>query len=433
MSAMRWPSLGFAVLFTLWVGFVPPAFAQAASSATLQAGTAAYGKGDFNRAHELLRPLAEAGEPEAAWYVGLMHVRGEGAPLDYAKAMHWFQRAADHGHARAFYDIGVMHELGEGRPVDHTIARQWYERGIQAGCVLCMRHLGFIDLYGVGEAIPAPERALQWLRQAAEAGSGDAALYLGAGLLSTEDGGARSEALFHLERAANQGHVPSRVLWNIGRWALPENAADLAAALRELRAFANGPEQNLRPRTRALLWSILARSALMGRGMAVNPSQALADAAQLDGIIKQLDEAGLDALEDGLRRSFLSFRYAPYHSQVRAILDARIEAQGGNSERACEAAFDLARGILDGWLGTSDALLALDAVERCPADEDMISVLDPNLLLQLLNCGASEGVAACRRAYGAESRERGTATQASLQRELAMLGLLCFACRDGMQ
>lgn len=427
---MRWPLLGLAALVTLWIEFVPPAFAQATPTATLQAGTTAYGKGEFNQAYELLQPLAEAGEPEAEWYLGLMHVRGEGTPQDYTKAMHWFRRAADHSYSRAYYDVALMHELGEGRPVDHTIARQWYERGIQARCVPCMRHLGFIDLYGVGDASPAPQRALQWLREAADAGSGDAALYLGAGLLSMEDAGARSEALFHLQRAATQGHVPSRVLWNIGRWALPDNASDLAAALRELRTLANHPD--LRPRTRALLWSILTRSALVGRGMAVDPSQALADAARMDAVVKQLDESSFDAFEDGLRRSFLSFRYAPYFDQVRAILDARVDAQGGNRERACEAAFDLARGVLDGWLGTSDALLALEAVERCPVDEEVMAVLDPNLLLQLLHCEASNGLAACRQEYGVDNPVRRTATQANLQRELAMLGLYCEACRDGM-
>lgn len=421
----RWDVLRI-LLAALCIALMMPCPARAA---TLLEGIATHAAGDFAEAFRRLQPLAEAGHPEAEWYLGLMRVRGEGTPLDYAEAMHWFLRAAGHGHARAFYDIGVMHELGEGRPVDHAKARQWYERGLRANCGLCKRRLGVINLYGTEGTEPAPRRALQWLREGAEDGDAVAALYLGAGLLSTDDAGAWQEALFHLQRAASRGDVSTRVLWNVGRWVLPESPSDLTAAVKELRTLAKHPD--LRPRTRTLLWSILIRSALMGRGMAVDPSQALADAAQMDALVKQLDEQSLDAFENGLRRSFLSFRYAPYFDQMRAILDARVAAQGGNSERACEAAFDLARGVLDGWLGTGDALLALEAVERCPVSEGVMLVRDPNLLLQLLGCDINESVAVCRRGLAARSIVAEAATQPELLRELRMVGLACQACKEG--
>jgi hypothetical protein len=58
--------------------------------ADFEAGLAAYQEQDFDTALEEWRPLAEAGDLKARFYVGVMYLRGEGVDKDPARAYAWF-------------------------------------------------------------------------------------------------------------------------------------------------------------------------------------------------------------------------------------------------------------------------------------------------------------------------------------------------------
>jgi TPR repeat protein len=83
------------------------AFAQGtvASAATLADGRAAWNSGDFATAMQVLRPLADAGDPTAEYFVGLMYFNGQGVPEDDAEASRWFEAAAKKGSADALYSL----------------------------------------------------------------------------------------------------------------------------------------------------------------------------------------------------------------------------------------------------------------------------------------------------------------------------------------
>ena len=57
-------------------------------------GIAAYRLGDYSTALSELRPLADQGNADAQWTVGLMYAQGSGVLQDYVQAHKWLNLAA---------------------------------------------------------------------------------------------------------------------------------------------------------------------------------------------------------------------------------------------------------------------------------------------------------------------------------------------------
>ena len=54
---------------------------------------------------------ANAGDAEAARYLGIMYLRGKGVPKDNAKALEWFTLASDRGDALAGKNVQMLKSL----------------------------------------------------------------------------------------------------------------------------------------------------------------------------------------------------------------------------------------------------------------------------------------------------------------------------------
>jgi TPR repeat protein len=93
--------------------------------AGLQEGIKAYSENDQRAALKELRPLADKGNAEAQYYLGLIHVSGKGVPADFGAALGWFRRAAEQGHAGAQHNLGLQYENGQGVPRDFKAAALW--------------------------------------------------------------------------------------------------------------------------------------------------------------------------------------------------------------------------------------------------------------------------------------------------------------------
>ena len=72
-----------------------------------------------------LRASAEAGDAEAQFILGGIHVTGVGVPPDAAEAVGWYRRAAEQGHVRAQYNLGGMYAEGRAVPPDAVEAHMW--------------------------------------------------------------------------------------------------------------------------------------------------------------------------------------------------------------------------------------------------------------------------------------------------------------------
>jgi GAF domain-containing protein len=72
-----------------------------------------------------LRKLADNGDADAEWQLGVRYHNGEEVPHDDARAMLWFQRAADQGHVTAQATLGAYYWAGRGVPQDLSKAYFW--------------------------------------------------------------------------------------------------------------------------------------------------------------------------------------------------------------------------------------------------------------------------------------------------------------------
>ena len=67
---------------------------------------------DYKRAFALFTQLANSGDPEAARYLGIAHLRGKGVPKDNVKALQWFRIASQRGDALAEKNVRMLQALG---------------------------------------------------------------------------------------------------------------------------------------------------------------------------------------------------------------------------------------------------------------------------------------------------------------------------------
>ncbi|MBX9608809.1 MAG: SEL1-like repeat protein, partial [Gammaproteobacteria bacterium] len=75
------------------------AAASGATHADLDAGLVAFRAGDHGLALSEFMPLAQQGDAEAQFHLGIAYQKGWGVIADPAKALQWYRRAADQGHA----------------------------------------------------------------------------------------------------------------------------------------------------------------------------------------------------------------------------------------------------------------------------------------------------------------------------------------------
>jgi TonB family protein len=84
-----------AVTATAWL-----ALSQMAS-ADIQAAMATYQSHDFDKAFKQFQELAEIGNPQAQYALGVMYLRGEGASSNQLLGYGWLKLASENGHAKA--------------------------------------------------------------------------------------------------------------------------------------------------------------------------------------------------------------------------------------------------------------------------------------------------------------------------------------------
>lgn len=209
-------------------------------------GNAAYVRKDWSAALRELKPLADAGNAQALWRVGSMHLYGQGVPRNEAEALRLLTAAAEKGEALAQNALGGMYLQGVGTTRDLNRAAMWFGRAAELGQPNAQNNLGQMYLFsnefprdeakGVellrkaadkdipaawealgracwdGRGVPADRaEAVRWFRKAAERGMMVAQNRLGSALWNGE-GTAKnqSEAVQWFEQAAQQGDGPSQ-------------------------------------------------------------------------------------------------------------------------------------------------------------------------------------------------------------------------------
>ena len=144
--------------------------AAPANAQSVKAGIDAWQQADYDSAVKIWRPLAEAGDADAAFNLGQAYRLGRGVPISLAAAQTWLERAARKGHLDAQTTLGLL-------------------------------------LFNGGNRISG----LRWLRTAAEQGEPRALLIYGTALFNG-DGVVRDPVLAYayVSRAAAQGLAPAK-------------------------------------------------------------------------------------------------------------------------------------------------------------------------------------------------------------------------------
>ena len=75
----------------LTASLVLVAIAEAAVAVPFEDYIAVYNRGDYAIALRLIRPLADQGNADAQYNLGVLYEKGQGVPQDYAEAVKWYR------------------------------------------------------------------------------------------------------------------------------------------------------------------------------------------------------------------------------------------------------------------------------------------------------------------------------------------------------
>ena len=94
-----------------------------------------------SRRADELRALAERGDAQAQFNLGVKYANGRGVRQDDEEAVKWFTLAAEQGDASAQFSLGVMYEKGHGVSRDDDEAVKWYRLAAKQGYANAQRNL----------------------------------------------------------------------------------------------------------------------------------------------------------------------------------------------------------------------------------------------------------------------------------------------------
>ena len=138
-----------------------------------QKGWAAYNSLDYAGAKAEWQDLADAGDADAAYGMGMLYGNGFGVDMNDELALKYYGIAAEQGHADAAFNLAVMHQNGWGVTQSDEIANQWYLIAAEKGNTEAQMALGryyamdFLDTYD-------PVQAFKWFALAERLGDYDA-------------------------------------------------------------------------------------------------------------------------------------------------------------------------------------------------------------------------------------------------------------------
>jgi len=86
-----------------------------------------YRSGDFKKAIEILKPLAEQGSDAAQYNLGLMYHKGQGIPQDYALAHMWFNLSGSSGDKDCVKNRNIVEKKMTPQQIEEAqeMARNW--------------------------------------------------------------------------------------------------------------------------------------------------------------------------------------------------------------------------------------------------------------------------------------------------------------------
>lgn len=107
------------------IGIVSLFMAVPAIAGSFEDAMLEYERGEYIAAYQLIRPLAEQGDPDAQLMLGFMYDMGHGVPQDFAEMEKWYKRAARQGNTAAQSTVRLMEERSR--------MEAWYRGDVEPG------------------------------------------------------------------------------------------------------------------------------------------------------------------------------------------------------------------------------------------------------------------------------------------------------------
>lgn len=133
-------------------------------AANYKEGIDAYTQGNFAVALEKLKPVAEHGNAQAQFNLGLMYREGKGVQQDSKEATAWLSKAAEQGHVEAQEHLGMSYAKGAGVDRDWVQADKWFKIAAASGKETAVNNQRVVEVHMQPEKIAEAEAlAQEWL------------------------------------------------------------------------------------------------------------------------------------------------------------------------------------------------------------------------------------------------------------------------------
>ena len=131
-----------------------------------QDGIDAYAKGEYSVALKKLQPVAERGNPQAQFYLGLMYSKGDGVDQDHNAANTWWNKAAEQGNMEAQENLGLTYAKGQGVARDWVQADKWFSIAAALGKETAINNKKTVEVHMQPESVAeANALAKEWLEK----------------------------------------------------------------------------------------------------------------------------------------------------------------------------------------------------------------------------------------------------------------------------
>jgi uncharacterized protein len=125
---------------------------RAALAGPLEDGNAAYQRGDYTTAVNLLQPLVDQGNADAQDILAIMYYVGQGVPQSRAEAIRLYRLAAEQGNAHSQDALGFAYQNGVGVQRDVSEAAKWFRKSADQDNIDAQFNLG--EMYELGNGVP---------------------------------------------------------------------------------------------------------------------------------------------------------------------------------------------------------------------------------------------------------------------------------------
>jgi TPR repeat protein len=129
----------------------------------------AFQAGRHAKAVELSKPLADQGNAEALYLMGLAHESGKGAEASKEKALEYYRKATAAKHQDATYRLSFI-LLASDKEEERNEAKAALESAVKDDPTVAARILGEAYLRGRLSPTADPDKAIFWWKRAADAG-----------------------------------------------------------------------------------------------------------------------------------------------------------------------------------------------------------------------------------------------------------------------